>query len=65
MPSRPHAYSRCVHCKEIIQQAEAGGPWVQAGLWGDGSECEKAPNPDDGPMPPHESDGVIAVRPTN
>ena len=63
MSDRPYAYSRCIHCKELVQQNKEGDLWVRAGLWGDASECEKAPNPDDGPMPLHESNGQIAVRP--
>lgn len=46
--------SICLHCDDPISQETKNGDWGSPNLLGGvNSECWKAPNSDDGPMPSH------------
>jgi hypothetical protein len=47
--------SVCQHCGDAMELAADGDAWT---VGRNGTECEQAPNPDDGPMPGH-APGVI------
>lgn len=54
----PSAYPKrsvCEHCGYVIEQAADGAAWTV----GNGTECDKAPNPDEGPMPGHEPGTIL------
>lgn len=56
-------YSRCVHCGRLISRIDYNASWTERRPGGVVyTECTKAPNPDDGPMPPHEP-GTIGSPP--
>lgn len=54
-------YSRCVHCGRLISRADYNASWTERRPGGViYTECTKAPNPDDGPMPPHKPGTIVS-----
>lgn len=52
--------SICLHCQDPISQEVEDGDWGSPNLLGGAnSECHKAPNPDEGPMPGHAPGSVL------
>lgn len=60
IPGYPKRAARCKHGDHILRQDAPDTAWVDAF---DGRECPDAPNPDDGPMPPHEPGSAILSPP--
>jgi len=52
-------------CGKTLRLMNEGDRWESPQLAGFGynAECAAAPNPDEGPMPPHQPVDVIAWRP--
>lgn len=58
----------CRWCRKILARYAGSDEWTSAagpGLTGRSRECASAPNPDDGPMPPHEPGTAIVARPAS
>jgi hypothetical protein len=63
-PEKFPQLTTCKHCKRILRRNTAEDVWTNYGIAGTTStECEKAPNPDDGPMPLHEPGTKILTPP--
>lgn len=45
-----YAYATCLHCGRIVSQTAPGEKWRDTA---NDTECDEAPNPEEGPMPPH------------
>lgn len=51
----PQKRSTCRWCGGVIYRDGPNEPWTRNGIAGTTStQCQDAPNPEDGPMPPHE-----------
>jgi hypothetical protein len=64
MSERFPQLTTCRFCGRVLRRSDADEPWTNYGVAGTTStQCEKAPNPDDGPMPPHEPGTKILTPP--
>lgn len=54
-----YALSLCTHCNYVIRAYDPGGPWGVASPGGDNTQCDKRPNPNDGPMLPHKPGSIV------